>query len=192
MVKFDKFKYKNEFSNKNKILRLIWDLVWLVAFRPTPRWMLNSWRIFLLRVFGANIGKGSRVLPTCKIWAPWNLEIGESTVLGDHVDCYSMDKIKIGSYVSISQRSFICSGSHDITSIQLPLITKPILIHDYAWICSDAFIAPGCEIGEGAVVAARTVCIKNVPAWKVVAGNPSRVIKNRVVVEADSKNKRKL
>lgn len=183
MSKFVSFTYKNEFSVKNKALRFLWSIVWLVAFRPTPRWGLNGWRIFLLRAFGARVGERSRVLPTCKVWAPWNLEIGNSTVLGDSVDCYSMGLIKIGSYVSVSQRSFLCAGSHDINTVRLPLITKPIFINDYAWVCAEAFIGPGCEVGEGAVVAARAVCMKSVPAWKVVAGNPACVVKDRVVIE---------
>jgi putative colanic acid biosynthesis acetyltransferase WcaF len=92
-----------------------------------------------------------------------------------------MDKIKIGSKVAISQRSFLCTGSHDISSLTRPLITKPIIIHDHSWICSEAFIGPGVTISEGAVVAARSVVTKDVKEYEVVGGSPAKFIKIRVL-----------
>ena len=134
-----------------------------------------------MKLFGATIGRGSRVLPSCFVWAPWKLTMGEFSVLAEGVECYSMDEIIIGSKVAVSQRSFICTGSHDISSLKRPLVTKPIVINDHAWICSEAFVSPGVTIGEGAVVAARSVVIKNIESWTVVGGNPSKFIKNRVI-----------
>jgi putative colanic acid biosynthesis acetyltransferase WcaF len=164
-----------------KIKRFIWNIIWLLLFNPTPRWALNSWRIFLLKLFGANIQEGSRILPSCKIWAPWNLTLGEYTVLGDYVDCYNVDKIIIGDRVTISQRTFLCTASHDITSLRLPLIHKPIVIENFAWICSECFIYPGCIIKEGSVIAARSVLIKESNSWSVYAGNPAKEIKKRII-----------
>jgi putative colanic acid biosynthesis acetyltransferase WcaF len=166
-----------------KIKRFIWNFIWLVFFRPTPRWTLNKWRIFLLKVFGANIKNGARVLPSCKIWAPWNLSLGEYSVIGDDVDCYCVDKIHIGDRVTISQRSFLCSASHDISSLRLPLITKPIIIENFSWVCSECFISPGSIVKEGSVIAARSVLIKNSTPWDIYAGNPAKVIKKRIIKE---------
>lgn len=166
-----------------KIKRLVWNLIWLVLFRTTPRWALNNWRVFLLKLFGAKIGKGSRILPSCQIWAPWNLTMGKYSVLGDNVDCYSIDKIIIGDRVTISQRSFLCGGSHDIRSLRLPLVSKPIMINDFAWVCAECFIYPGCIIKEGSIIAARSVLIKDSKSWSVYAGNPAKEIKKRIIKE---------
>lgn len=184
MSRFPHFRYVNRLSLRNKLGRLLWGFVWFVFFRPTPRWALNGWRLFLLQMFGAQIGEGSRVLPSCRIWAPWNLKMGRYSVLGDDVDCYTMAKITIGDHVSISQRAFLCTGSHDISSIALPLTTNPIEIADYVWVCADAFVGPGCRIGTGSVVAARAVCVRQVAEWVVVAGNPAQVVGVRQVSEA--------
>ena len=183
MNEFEKHKYIDTIPKSNKIKRLIWNTIWLFFFRPTPRWALNNWRIFLLKLFGAKIGKGCKVLPSCKIWAPWNLTMGQDSVLGDSVDCYTMDKINIGSKVTISQRTFLCAGSHDITSLRVPLITNPINIEDYVWICSEVFISPNITIKKGSIVAARSVVIKNINEFEVVAGNPAKFIKLRKLKE---------
>lgn len=177
--------YIDAIPKRVKIKRLVWDIVWLVLFRTTPRWTLNSWRLFLLKAFGAKIGEGSRILPSCKIWAPWNLTMGSYSVLGDEVDCYSIDKIIIGDRVTVSQRTFLCGGSHDIHSLRLPLISQPIVIKDFAWVCAECFVGPGCTVGEGSVVAARSVLIKDTQDWFVYGGNPAKQIKKREVTNND-------
>lgn len=180
---FEAYRYVDLIPRRVRFLRLVWFLVWLIAFRPTPRWALHGWRRGLLRAFGAKVGNGSRISPSARIWAPWNLVMGDYSVLAEGVDCYSMDKIVIGSKVAVSQRSYLCTGSHDIDSLRRPLITKPIVIQDHVWICAESFVGPGVSIGEGAVVGARAVVVRDIPAWSVVGGNPARYIKKRIVSE---------
>ncbi len=183
MSDFKDLKYEDRLSLRSKLLRLVWNFVWFTFARTNPRIGFNAWRLALLRFFGAKIGRGCKISPSCRIWAPWNLEMGEFSVLGDDVDCYSMNKIKIGSKVAVSQGAYLCTGSHDISSLKRPLITKPIQINDHAWVCARATVYPGVNIGEGAVVAAGAVVIKNVPAWIIVGGNPAFKIKDRVLQE---------
>lgn len=181
MSEFSSLRYIDELPKKEKILRLVWNTVWLLLFRPTPRWAFNYWRILLLKIFGAKIGSGSKVSPSCFVWAPWNLVMGEYTVLGDGVDCYTMDKIIIGSKVAVSQRTFLCTGSHDITSLRRPLITRPILIEDHVWVCAEAFVGPGVTLSNNSVVAARAVAVKDTSAFDIVAGNPARKVGTRKI-----------
>jgi putative colanic acid biosynthesis acetyltransferase WcaF len=186
MTQFAQLKYIDTISKKQKILRQIWCLVFSIAFKTTPRGMMHGWRRFLLRMFGAQIGKGSKIAPSCFVWAPWNLEMGEFSVLGDHVDCYTMNKIRIGSKVAISQRSFLCTGTHDVSSLLRPLKTFPIHIADHAWIAAEAMIMPGCSIGEGTVIGARSVVRTDMPDWKICVGDPCRPIKDRKVDAASA------
>lgn len=180
-MQLDLKKYKNRHSLKSKMLRYIWGIVWFVLFRPTPKIGFNRWRILLLRCFGARIGKNCVIHPSAKFWLPSNLEIGNWVAISERSFLYSVDKITIGDSVTISQEVFLCCASHDISSPIMELIYKPITINDQAWIASRAFISPGISIGEGAVVAACSVVTKNVSGWTVVAGNPARPIKNRVL-----------
>lgn len=181
MSNYEQYRYIDSLTLGNKLRRLVWNFVWLIAFRPTPRWALHGWRRTLLRMFGAKVGKGSKVSPSCKVWAPWNLEMGDFSVLGDDVDCYSMNKVIIGSKVAVSQRTFLCTGSHEINSLLRPLITAPIKIGNHVWIAAECFIHPGLSIGEGAVVGARSVVTRDMPEWQVCVGVPCRPIKVREI-----------
>ena len=171
--------YVDTMPKKLRAKRLIWGCVYTFLFRPTPRFACEGWRRFLLRCFGARIGHGSRIAPTCFVWAPWNLTMGTYACLGDGVDCYTQSPISMGDYSTVSQRAFLCTASHDIRTLARPLISQPIRIEDHAWVCAEAFVGPGVTVGEGAVVAARAVAIRDVAPWAIVGGNPARPIGER-------------
>jgi len=167
------------FTLKNRLLRLVWNLTYLLLFRFTPRYF-HPWRSLILTCFGAEMGKNCHVYPKVKIWAPWNLAIGDQAGIADDVNLYSMDRIEIGKRVVISQGAHICAGSHDFNDPGFQLITNPIFIGDQAWLCADAFIHPGVTIPEGCVIGARAVVVnKKLDAWGVYAGNPCIKVSER-------------
>lgn len=175
----DLSEYNFSFSLTNKLVRVIWRSCFLLFFRPFVFNWCRPWRIFLLRRFGAKIGFKSNVAASVKIWAPWNLELGDFSSIGPKVDCYNQGKIKIGDNTVISQKTYLCASSHDFTLRDFPLILKPITIENQVWIAADAFIAPGVKVEEGAVVGARAAAFRNVEKWTVVGGNPAVYIKDR-------------
>lgn len=111
--------------------------------------------------------------------------MGSYSCLGPQVDCYSVDRIRIGAYVTVSQYSFLCAASHDPDSAEMTLTTAPIVIGDHAWIAADVFIAPGVTVGEGAAIGARSSVFKNVPEWIIAVGSPAREIRKRARAVAD-------
>lgn len=177
----DLSKYNFSFGIKNKVKRFTWNLFYWILFRPFNLVLFRGWRAFILRLFGAKIGKNANIYASVKIWAPWNLEIGNFSSIGPQVDCYNQGKIKIGHHSIISQKTYLCASSHDFTLPDFPLILRPIIIESQVWVAADAFIAPGVRIGEGAVVGARTAVFKDVEKWTVVGGNPAIYIKDRVM-----------
>lgn len=170
---------EHRLSVGNKLMRVLWQAVWLLLYRPTPR-LLHAWRIFLLRLFGAKLGTAVHAYPSSRIWAPWNLEMGDHSCLSEGVDCYCVDKIRIGAYSTISQYSFLCTASHDYTKSSMPLLTAPIVIGENVWVTADVFVGPGVTIGDGAVVTARSSVFNDLPCWMVARGNPAVPIKTRV------------
>lgn len=170
-------KYRNR--NQGKFRRLVWEIVWAILFRPTPRWCMNRWRCFLLRLFGAKVGRGVRIQGSSRVWQPWKLTIGADSWIDGNVSLYSVDTIDIGANAVVSDGAFVCTASHDISSNVFDLITKPIAIGDSAWISARAIILPGVNVGEGAVVAAGAVVTKDVEPWHVVGGNPAKTIRCR-------------
>lgn len=166
------------FSLGNRLGRILWSIVGTILFRFSPK-PLHGWRSFLLRCFGARIGKKVHVYPGAKIWAPWNLEVGDASAVANGATLYTQGKIIIGRNVVISQGAHLCAGTHDYNLPEFPLITKPIIVEDYAWVAAEAFVHPGVTIGTGSVVGARSVVTKNTPAWMVCAGHPCKAIGER-------------
>ena len=140
---------------------------------------MHGLRAVILRGFGAKLGKNCHVYPTARIWAPWNLAMGDHACLANDVICYSMATIRIGERTVVSQGAHLCAGSHDYEDPHFQLYALPITIGADAWICAEAFLGPGVEIGEGSVIGARAVAMKSMPAWMVCAGNPCRPLKPR-------------
>ena len=117
------------------------------------------------------------IAPIC----PWNLTVGDWSAIGEDALIYNLGPITLGQRVTISHRAHLCAGTHDYTQQDLPLLKPPIIIHDQVWICADAFVGPDVTVGEGAVLGAQAVVTKDVEPWTVIAGNPARAIKKRVL-----------
>ena len=182
-AKIDLSKYHNALSRKHQIIRLLWGIVWGLLARPLPRSLGLGWKRTLLRLFGAKIHPTAVVYSSAKIYFPRNLIMDAYSCLASDVDCYNVDVIHIGANTTVSQGTFLCTASHDITNPLNPLITAPILIEDQAWVAADAFVGMGVTIGQGAVVGARAAVFKDVEPWTVVGGNPAKFIKKRIIKE---------
>lgn len=174
----------NGVSLRNKMLRAAWGIVWTLLYRPSPT-PLHGWRRMLLRLFGARIGAGAHPYPSSRIFAPWNLVMGEKSCLSFGVDCYCVDRIELGPHAMVSQYSFLCSASHDLRSADLPLVTAPITIGARAWVAADVFVGPGVTVGEGAFVRARSTVLHDIPQWTMAAGDPARPVGRRILRGAD-------
>ncbi len=168
------------FPRSHLLLRAVWNMTWLLLASWTPPQM-RAWRVFLLRLFGAKIGKYADVRGSARVWYPPNLEMADHTTIAGGVQCYNMDRIILHARTVVSQRSFLCGGTHDIRapSPYLPLVTRPIEIGPDAWIAAEAFIGPGCQVPAGCVIGARAVVFKGLEPWSVYAGNPARKVSSR-------------
>jgi len=162
----------------HKLRRGLWMLVWGLFGRPGPR-AFSPWRVALLRLFGARIGRHTLICGGVKVLMPWNLEIGEFTAIGEGVEIYNFGEVRIGRNSCISQRVWLCTGTHDYNAPDFPLIWRDIRIGDRVWLAAEAFVAPGITVGDGAVVGARSVVTRDLEGWSVFAGNPCTLIKAR-------------
>ncbi|MBT8039550.1 MAG: putative colanic acid biosynthesis acetyltransferase [Gammaproteobacteria bacterium] len=159
------------------LLRVLWGLA-KPLFRFSPRTFFG-WRRFLLRLFGARVGRAVNIYNSAIIYFPWNLEIGDWSSIGEWALIYNLGPVRIGERVTISQRAHLCAGTHDHRDPTLPLLKPPIEVEDQAWIAADAFVGPGVTVGEGAVVGARAVVVRDVEPWAVVVGNPAKIVSRR-------------
>lgn len=109
--------------------------------------------------------------------------MGAHSCLANDVDCYSVDRIILGNFATVSQEAMLCTATHDYNDVDFKLVTRAIVIGPRAWVGARAFIGPGVEVGEGAVVGAMSAVFKDVEPWSVVAGNPARFLKKRQIVD---------
>ena len=173
------FKLPGNFRGRNAFVVQLWWLTQAIFFRNSPQF-LYGFRRFLLRLFGANIGKKVVIRPTVKITYPWKVSIGDYSWIGDDVVLYSLGNIEIGKNVVISQKSYICAASHDYLQLDFPIFVGVVIIQDECWLATDVFVAPGVTIHKGTVIGARSSVYKDLPANKVCIGNPAKIVRNRV------------
>ncbi|MFC4700841.1 putative colanic acid biosynthesis acetyltransferase [Glaciecola siphonariae] len=173
-----KFEMPNGFRGRNKFIVQAWWVIQSSLFTLSPQFMY-SWRSFLLRLFGAEIGKGVIIRPSVRITYPWKLRIGDYSWIGDEVCLYTLGEIEIGSNTVISQKCYICTGSHEYTSEAFDIYAQKITIKDQAWLATDVFVAPGVSIGEGTVVGARSSVFNDLPEGMICIGNPAKPLRKR-------------
>ncbi|HBG73901.1 MAG: colanic acid biosynthesis acetyltransferase WcaF [Chloroflexi bacterium GWB2_49_20] len=174
----DQFRLPENFRGKSVVIVQLWWLVQSTFFAWSPQFMYG-WRIFLLRLFGAKIGKKVLVRPTVRVTYPWKVSIGDFSWIGDDVVLYTLGNITIGSHTVISQGSYLCTGSHDYTQPSFDIYAEEIKIGDGVWIASDVFISPGVTLGDGAVVGVRSTVLNDLPAGMMCYGYPAKPIRPR-------------
>ena len=138
----------------------------------------------MLRTFGARVGTKAHIYPTVRISMPWNLEIGSLGAVGDYAILYALGSITIGPRATLSQYAHLCAGSHDLRDPAMPLTKPPIVVGNDVWIAADAFVGPGVTVGDGAILGARAVVMKDCPPGAILVGNPARSIGTRDAIAA--------
>lgn len=173
MVDLSQYDMSNFDRGRASWIVILWWFVQAIAF-PLSLHNLNGFRCWLLRLFGAKIGKKVVIRPTARFIYPWKVTIGDHSWIGDDVVFYSVDSIYIGSHAVVSQKSYLCTGSHDIQQPNFPLVTAPIQIGNGAWVATDCFVAPGVTIGANSVIGARSSVFRDVPPQQVAWGSPCK------------------
>ncbi|MEO1450776.1 MAG: putative colanic acid biosynthesis acetyltransferase [Bacteroidota bacterium] len=173
------FETPDNFRGRSKWTVQLWWLIEGTLFRWSPQF-LYGWRRFLLRTFGAEVGEGVLLRPTVRTTYPWKVRIGDYAWIGDDVVLYSLGPITIGEHAVVSQKSYICTGSHDYTRSDFAIYAKPIEIGPGAWLATDVYVAPGIKIGAATVVGARSSVFKDLPDGMICIGSPAKAVKPRL------------
>lgn len=165
-------------SWSNRVARALWGVahVLLVRFSPRP---CHAWRAMVLRLFGARLGPHCHVYPRARIWAPWNLVCEDAVGIADGAVVYNPALVRLGSHCVISQDAYLCGASHDIDDPAFPMVSAPITIGRYAWICARAVVCPGVNVGDGAVLGLAGVATHDLQRWTVYGGVPARALRAR-------------
>jgi len=164
----------------NALKRLLWYYTNLFFFKSG--WLpVYGFKVFLLRMFGAKVGKKVEIKPCVNIKYPWNLTIGNEVWIGENVWIDSLVMIVIGSNVCLSQGSTLLTGSHDYKKTSFNLVTKGITLEDGVWIGAGAIINLGITAASHSVLTSGSVATKDLEAYSIYQGNPALKIRTRTI-----------
>jgi putative colanic acid biosynthesis acetyltransferase WcaF len=178
-VSLGAFRAGNYTPGRSALVCGLWYVVSLVIFQSGwfPFYGIKRW---LLRVFGATVGRAVVIKPHVRIKFPWRCAIGNDCWIGEDVWIDNLAAVRIANDVCLSQAVYLCTGSHDHRNVTFDLIVKPIVIEEQAWIAARSMVLQGVTIGRGAVVAAGSLVTGDVPSGVIAAGCPCRVIGERI------------
>jgi putative colanic acid biosynthesis acetyltransferase WcaF len=161
-----------------KFKEIIWyffKIVFFLSAFPYP----SSFKIWILRIFGASIGEGVVIKPRVNIHFPWKLVVGNHVWIGEEVFMLNFELLSIGNNVCISQRAFLCGGNHDYKIPSMPYRNGPITLEDGSWVGAGSFVGPNVTIGTDSVVSAGSVVTQSLAGNGIYRGNPVQLIKKR-------------
>jgi putative colanic acid biosynthesis acetyltransferase WcaF len=174
---FDNSWYK---PGGNKLKRALWYYMNFI-FLMNPWCPFKSLKVFILRLFGARVGKGVVIKPRVNIKYPWRLEIDDHVWIGENVWIDNLADIRIGKHVTISQGAMLLCGNHDYKKTGFDLITEEIVLEEGVWIGAKSVVCPGVTCGSHAVLSVNSTAVKNLEAYTVYQGNPASEIRKRII-----------
>ena len=174
--------YRSPWSRREQLGIKSFALAWMLLCRWTPG-PANFWRLMVLRLFGCRIQGRPFVAPDARIRVPWQLEMHDRACIGDGAEIYNLGECILRARCTVAQHGYLCGGSHDLSRRALPLIVAPIDVGEDAFLGAKVFVMPGVTIGEGAVVGAASVVVRDVLPWTIVVGNPATPVATRSFVD---------
>lgn len=165
---------------RSPIVRGLWYIVNALFFL-SPFFPLIAPKRFLLRCFGAKVGRGVVLKPTINIKYPWLLEIGDHAWIGENVWIDNLAKVSIGANTCLSQGAMLLCGNHNFKSSTFDLIVEEIILEDGVWIGAKAVVGPGTHCCSHAVLAVSSVATGKLDSYTIYRGNPAVEIKKRII-----------
>ncbi len=185
--KLDLSTFNNEWYKPGR--SRVWQILWFLCGSPLLRSQVNpssGLRAFLLRIFGARIGRGVVLKPGLRVKYPWLLSLGDHSWLGE--DCWidNIARVDVGSHTCVSQGAYLCTGNHDWSDPAFALRPGPIVIRDGAWVGAKTVVCPNVVIGELAILTAGSVARTSLPDREIYGGNPAVFLRTREVRAASA------
>ncbi|GAB1858084.1 putative colanic acid biosynthesis acetyltransferase [Flavobacteriaceae bacterium MHTCC 0001] len=164
----------------SKLKEMCWYII-KVLFFLSPLPYPKSFKVWLLKLFGAQVGVGLVIKPRVNIHFPWKLTIGNHVWIGEEVYILNFENVIIGDNVCISQRVFLCGGNHDYRIPNMPYRNGPIVLKSGCWVGAGVFVGPSVSVGEDTVITVGSIVTKNVESGVVSSIFPDSMVKERWV-----------
>lgn len=128
---------------------------------------------------GMKIGRCVAIYGKFELRNPWNIVIGNNSSIGHKATLDGRGGLIIGNNVNISSEVMVWTWQHDYNSPTFDIVSKPVIIEDYAWVSARVIILPGVKVAEGSVIAAGAVVTRDTEPYYIYAGIPARKVKER-------------
>lgn len=174
------FTKKGYSPQASKFKQILWYFMNIIFFCCRLN-VSSGLKVFLLRLFGAKIGKNVYVKPAVNIKFPWKLSIGNDTWIGENVWIDNLEFVTIGNNACISQASLLLTGNHNYTISSFDYRNAPIIIEDGAWIGAKSVVCPGVTVKSHAILTVGSIATKSLEAYTIYQGNPAQPIRKRVI-----------
>lgn len=182
MVKTDLSAYNNQHYRPGAgwLKRILWFYVSALVFK-TSLFPSSALKVFMLKLFGATVGKRVVIRHCLNIKYPWFLTVGDFSWIAEEVWIDNLVPVKIGSHVCLSQGAMLLTGNHHYSRQTFDLITGEINLGDGVWIGTKSMVCPGVSAEEHAVLTAGSIATKNMDAYCIYQGNPAVQIRQREI-----------
>ncbi|MCB0760755.1 MAG: WcaF family extracellular polysaccharide biosynthesis acetyltransferase [Flavobacteriales bacterium] len=178
--KTDLSRYNNDWYQPGNVFkRVLWYTVNVLFFK-NPLFVFGSIKVSLLRLFGAQVGKGVVIKPNVNIKYPWKLTIGNNVWIGEEVWIDNLGDVTLGDHSCLSQGSMLLCGNHNYKKVEFDLIVGNIVIEEGAWIGAHAVVCPGIKCKSHSVLSVNSVATSNLEPYSIYMGNPAVKIKDRI------------
>ncbi len=162
----------------SKPKQVLWFFINAVFF-INPLVAGAGFKVFLLKLFGATVGKGVVIKPSVNIKYPWKLSIGNHSWIGEKVWIDNLAYVTIGNNVCISQGAFLLTGNHNYKKTSFDLILGEIKLEDGVWIGARSIVCPGVTCFSHSVLSVSSVAATNLQAYCIYKGNPATLSAER-------------
>lgn len=139
-------------GNKTFAVRSLWYVINALFFQSAFALLPSSMKAWLLRLFGARIGRGVVIKPRVSIKSPWFLDLGDQVWIGEAVWIDNHTMVRIGSNSCISQGAYIFTGNHDWNDPAFAFFCRPVVIGKGVWVTAFQRITPGTTVPSGVAV----------------------------------------
>lgn len=181
-MKTDLSQYNNSWYNPGgtALKRLTWYFmnIWFIKCHWMP---LSSIKCKILRLYGAQIGKGVVIKPGVSVKYPWRLKVGNYTWIGEDVWIDNLGDVRIGPNCCISQGAMLLCGNHNYKLSSFDLMVGSITLEDGVWIGAKSIVCPGVTAHSHSVLAVASVASSDLEEYTINRGNPAIQIKMRTI-----------
>lgn len=155
-----------------KLKQVCWYFTNILFFKNSLN-ISSGLKVFLLKLFGAKIGRGTVIKPAVNIKYPWKLQTGNHAWIGEEVWIDNLSDVAIGDNATLSQAAMVLTGSHDNTKETFDFISLPVVIEEGAWIGARAVVYGGVTVGSHAILGINAVAENNLQPYTIYKGNPA-------------------